>query len=765
MFKFSWLRFRVLSAAFLLGIGVGLLEATLVLVKRVLLDAFPYRDPSTIARLSVTEASLDSSREIGLSPAQLRKLSTLGQSLVDSFGSHDLSHEATIEVRGQAVEASACNLSGTVFEVLGVKPQIGRVFDEEKGPTAIVSSRFWTKHFSEERVGQVGFRSGGLLYTVIGVMPRRFFFPDESTEIWFNNIDESLNYPSIVRLRDPSALSALRMLLGEFSKELSGGLQLATDVERFDERILSDVRSPLIVSLGVSVLLLLSAMTSVLNLELTHLHESRTSQAIRTALGEPIAMGLSRYALRCLVIALTTASVSFAFARFLAWFLTTASPYQIPRIGQIDFQTDLLVLAVGAALLIALTLLAASLLFQRRQSLGALWTGARTQSRKTFGFRRATSIVQVGISTVVLWVGCLAAFEFYDLRGRSLGYEADRLSTAQVRLRRSQYQSKAAVDNLLEDILARMSQAFASAAFSTALPMGGFQNEATVSATDNVEHSAKTAFNEVSPSYFRTMGMKLHRGRFFTAEYSGIPPAVVNRTLARLILPDLDPLGKTIQVGSNQYQIVAVAEDVRQISLDLDPLPEVIVPFSAPIVPAVRTRMYLEGRTAGSDPRLEAFAIVATDLNPDLRVVDVQTQESRLERFLAPPRFWARVAAISGLLALSLTIASIASLTALLTAARSREFAIRMAVGSSPKRILLLVLRSGLWWTLLGLSCGVVACWMIAKVLESLVPQVGQATLSTLAIVVVIVVTTTIMASWFPARQAGRADPVHCLKG
>jgi predicted permease len=276
----------------------------------------------------------------------------------------------------------------------------------------------------------------------------------------------------------------------------------------------------------------------------------------------------------------------------------------------------------------------------------------------------------------------------------------------------------------------------------------------------------------VTPGYFEAMGLKLLQGRFFDSRdgFAGPMAMVVNRSFTEKYLPGRDPLGRSVGIGSSpdslRYTIVGVVENVHHNGLTREVKPQ----FYAPVgqfarAPGNTTRSFsLIVKTVGEPMQLAPrVRQVIREMDPRLPVSEIRSMDDVVAASIAEPRFAMGLLALFGVLALVLSAIGIFGIVAQVVAARAHEFGIRMALGATPRSLVGLSLRTGVFQTVAGLVVGIAAAFALTRALSGLLHGVTPTDLPTFAAVIVVTGVVSLLASIGPARRALRTDPMTVL--
>ncbi len=691
----------------------------------------------------------------------------------------------TEQVLGQAA-------TGDYFDVLGVRPHVGRLFrptdDVEPGAHRVVvlSHALWMRRYGGDPavVGRA-VPVGAEAYEVIGVAPPGFagarnvgsppllWVPtmqrgtfrgmplyEEWGSSWvflvgrlaegvsFAEAEASMRVVS-ERLRQADPVNADMLVL------LEQGVGLDPSERRQAEQL------SLILLLIVGLVLLL-ACTNVANLSLARATARRAEVGVRFALGA----GRSRVARQLVVESALLAALATTFAVPIVLladdFLPVLFPYAVTVSLGADARVFVFLVAVGglAGLLFAL---APAWTLSRQAAIDSLRGGATTPGRVRTRLRDGLVVAQLGLSLGLVAAAMLLGRSVSNAATADPGFDPSSLTAAFVDLQSTGRYDEVSGRRLASE-LARAAAAMPSvrsATLANQTPLVGGHSRATVrpEGRDDVEFEAE--YNVVGPRYFETMGIDIVRGR----PLGGLddePEAVVvvNEALARMFWPGEDPVGKRL-AGDPEWLVVGVAGDVQMRSLRAPPNPGVYYPLSQ----AYSSRMVLHlAAEPGRRPTAAEIRGTVATLDPELPVSTVVDLESALTSSMAETRTIGYLVGAFALLALTLAVVGLYGLVSYGAAQRVREIGIRLALGAEPRSLVHLVLARGVAISLLGVVLGLGVAYALGRALRSLLFRVEPTDGLALAGAALLLMATATLGAWLPARRAGQVDPTRSLR-
>jgi putative ABC transport system permease protein len=794
-------------AVLTLALGIGANTAIFSVANGVLLRPLPYHRAD---RLVMIWGHRTQEPQADLSVAEYWDLTEQSRSFSQVAAYVD--GTATLTGGGVPERLRAGYLTGGALSVLGVTPAVGRGFTAEEdlpnGPRAVLlSDALWRRRFGADPsiVGRV-LTLDDAPTTVIGVMPAGFQLPSDYTgagmELWSplqldpaaNRSDRGWHFlQAIGRLRDgvtvegaSTEVSALmRGMLAryptEYTPEFNGS---ATTVA---QEVTGDVRPAILVLLGAVGLLLLIACANVAGLLLARAEARQREIALRTALGAGRRRLIRQLLTESLLLASAGAALGVILAAWGVQGLVLAAPASLPRLAEIGIDGRVLVFTLVLTLLTGLLFGLAPALHSVRPDLAqALTEGGRagTAGGHRQLLRRVLVGGQVAIALVLLTGAGLLVQSFLRLRQVDPGFRPDGLLTARVELSTKRFTAAAARREFYRDLVDRLSHlpGVKSAAIARALPMTGrleigdwsfiLEGRAASPPLPTDYHPAD--WQVVTPGYFGALGIPLREGRDFTeADRVGAPGAViVNRTLARQVWSNQDPVGQRILLGGGGVDsvwrtVVGVVGDVRHRGLSEAARPEMYLPYAQfPAgTGAPPAAMYVALRVAGDPEALTAqLRATVAALDADTPVAETQTMEAAMGAWAAERRLIMLLVSGFAVIALLLGAVGIYGVMAHLVSQREREIGIRMALGAAPEQILRLVVSQSALVVGGGILAGVAGALAVTRLLAGLLfhirptdPLTFTGTALTLAVVAA-------GATLLPAMRAVRTDPAHALR-
>ncbi len=777
------------AAVLTLGLGIGATTAMFSVADGILLR--PLAFPAEGRLITVCEQY----------PGAMPDWCTISPPNVEDIAARSRSIEAIGLGRSEAVRIRTATGSELLdagiatpgmFEALGVKPERGRVLQPRDltgrdGAVAVITDEMWRARFgaASDIPGRV-IDLDGQPVTIVGVMPPGYVLPrSEWIQLWrpvpFDPRDEQNRnwhgFAAYARLRPGVSMDAARADLARVAGQLrrehfatTPGWGLA--LESLRDLEIGGVRPLLLVFMGAVLLVLLVACANLANLLLARAVARSRELSLSAALGASRARLVRSLLCEALLLSLGGAVVGMA----LAWLGTRAfklfAPPTIPRLDEVHVDGRVLLFAlaaaVGSGLIFALL---PALRVTRLELSGALREGARTATGRRGRLRPTLVVAELALAATLLAGAGLLVRNFRAMSTWAPGFEEEHLTTFQLFASESRYADDAAVSLLWQRIEAavRAAPGVRSVAEASAGPIfggGDGVQEIRREGASATGAAVTAAWFDVSPTYFRTLGVPVLRGRDIDEhDLPGAPPvALVNRSLERRLWPGGVPLGARISLpGKNNlsFQVVGVVRDVPPILPGTPPAPELY--WSNRQHPRWAT-YFIVRSTVPPDRLTRLLRSSVTSVDPEMAPSTITTVPQLIAHKLVRPRFNMLLLAVFAATALALAAVGTYGLLAYLVSQRTREFGVRMALGCRPRRVVTGVLREGLALALAGMAIGAAGAAVLGRALAHAVqgtrPFDATSLLASLAILAGVVV----VACALPARRASRIDPVAALR-
>jgi predicted permease len=707
------------------------------------------------------------------------------------------------------------DVTPSLFPMLQASPAIGRLFvDGDERPraphVAILSHALWQRAFGgrADVVGQT-VRFDSTTYTIVGVMPASFAFPDRETAAWLPLYVPPVTEPgrkgwtisifqAIGRLRPgitAAQASAEGTARGRSVVDIdvvsmavfgSRGASIVSAVPML-QALTADVKPAILILFAAVTLLLVTATANVASLQLARVASRSRELAIRVALGAGRGRLVRQSLVEGLLLGLLGGAAGLALAAMMERALPAILPAGFPRVDDValTWRIQLFAAAVSGLAGIGCGLLPA-LQSRRRDLVPALAEDARAPSgggvrTRTARLRGAIMVAQVAIACVLLVGASLLTRSFVRLLNADLGYDPTNLLSARLVLADGVFkpQQRLAILDEIRQRLAATSGVI-HAAYANSLPFSGGEplTSFPLKGRDGRVVQVQTGVRQVSPGYFAVMGQRLVEGRDFVDAdaASSQPSVIVNREFARKYLDGkalgwaLTGSGDKPPASTIDRPIVGVVEDTVRHDVTDEPQPEIYYVAShaadaLSVQQVLATDLILIVRTS-SDPRalvpsLQAIAAAAAPAAP---LESVMTMRDRVGESLAKPRLYATLLGTFAVFALVIAAVGLFGVLSYSVALRAREIGVRSALGAQVRDIVGLVLLQSMAIALTGVAVGIVASFWIAKALQQFLYGVTAHDAVSFVIVGAVLIIVAAFATVVPAKRAASVDPVSVLR-
>jgi putative ABC transport system permease protein len=792
------------TAVLTLALGIGANTAIFSVISGVLLRPLPYREPSRLVFLWSTSRSLP--RE----PLTPGRLLDFRQQLTSVSGFAGISHvPLNLTGTGDPERVSGSSVSSSFFDVLGVQPLVGDTF--HSGATdsraVVMSHNLWTRRFDSDRsiVGRQIILNGNA-YTVVAVMPANFDWPAitpiaghfNGPELWVPGTSRDIPRTPIDTGQDLSTnrrsgylRAVARLKEGVTVEQASGEAELIAQrlaqlypnddggrgatVVPLREQFVGHVRKPMLVLLAAVAFVLAIACANIASLLLGRSAARRREVAVRAALGATRPRIVRQFLTEAMVLAFAGAAAGLLLALWSQRWLTSLASAGLPGAEHALLDSRVLLFTLALSVL---TGIFCGLVPARQASRPELNSdlgegGMRASTGRRAGRIRDVLVAgQIAVALVLLVGAGLLLRSFHALSQVDTGIDTRNLLTFDLFLsgERAQFQSRqvAFYDEALRSITALPGVRDAGAAVT--LPIGGDDFAAGFwiegQPTPLPGQEPRAGYQVVTGGYFRTMGIPILSGRDFrsgdTRDATAV--AMVNRTFARQQWPGEDPIGRRLKIGRTDaawMTVVGVVGDIRHMGPGTPPRPEVYQPHSQSSFPFMAFVVRTEGPPA---PLVPSIRGAITRLDSAQPISGVKTMEEHIAQALSRPKVLSTLVAGFGALALSLALVGVYGVMAYSVAQRTREIAIRSALGAPAREVMRMILAKAVFLAAAGVACGLLLAIAASRALGGMLFEVTPTDASTYAIVVVVLTSVSLLAAAIPARRATRIDGAQVLR-
>lgn len=800
----SLLRARAYALAVVvtLGLGIGANTAIFSIIYGVLIQPLPYAQGDRLVFLRQPQTA-GVVGDMGFSVHDIQDIRARSRSLESVAEYHAMTF--TLLGRGEAELVQTGVVSTHYFELLGMRPIVGRDFvesDDRSGaePVLILSYGYWQRRFGgDESIVGEAMEMNGRMHNIIGVLPPVPQFPDQNDVYMTTSSCPVRSDPAMVENRNMRMMSVFGRALPGVAVEQVGtdmegvAAQLAAEYpEAYDasagqtfeatllkEELVQNARPVFLTLLATAGLVLLIACANVANLGLARLSRRSQEMSLRAALGAGTGRLFRQLLTENLVLALAGGAVGVLVASFGHDVLVGFAARFTPRAHEATLSLPVLGFTLAASILAGLVFGLAPAWTAGRRLAAGLREGKGNAGPGRGRVQAGLVVAQVALAFVLV-IGCgLTVRSFWLLQRVDPGFDPVNVlsmdvtlngmnSTLSVPERRDFYFA------LAERLGAMAGVEAVGLTSGRALDQEAMVMQVGIRAEGNAEQDvarlAQATGQLASEGYLPAMGIPLVEGRAFTsadADLTGFV-AMVSESFARTFFPGVSPLGRTFEQcfpwnGQCQgpFEVVGVVADHRDRSLESDPAPRFYRASRQSALPGGTVVI----RTTG-DPsaRARQFIDVVHELNPDAPVSAVATLEERVNEALAPRRLTMVLLTLFALVALAVSLAGIAGVVSFSVSQRTREIGVRLALGATPKEVLMQITGRGALMVGAGLSLGVGAAAAARHFASTLLWGIPALDPTTWLGALVVLGSVSMLACWLPARRATTIDPLEALR-
>ncbi|MGB2590219.1 MAG: ABC transporter permease [Candidatus Acidiferrum sp.] len=786
-----------LVAILTLALGIGANTAIFTIVYGVLLRPLPFPHPERIVELA--ESYKEQSDEMDIDYRALKRLQTYKEPFENIAGYTAVGYNLAVgnaaeHLRGMPVDSS-------YFSVLGIHPALGRDFTPEDNAgdgqrVAIISHNLWARRFGSDPalIGH-NILLNGESFTLVGVMPRDFAaiaiatdLPNSgSADVWTplalvaDTAGSGGNIGVLARLKPnvtPAQLQAqMNIVTQDFRREFPEvvGKELVISFRPYLQMIGAEVRPFLLLLLGSIGFVLLIACANVANLFLARGSLRGREIAVRIAMGASPGRLFQQLLTESMLVALAGGALGLLVAYLGLGSLLALAPVDLPRTSDVHLSGQVFVFTFLISILTGVLFGLAPALEASRTGINEALKEGAGRSSASPGRARLRQLLVVGefaISVILLAGAGLMIATFSKLLHTDPGFNPHQILSAQFWLIGSNYNSESQIATFDRAIVQRLEAipgVDAAAVVAAGLPLERGGNEG-VRVTNSTE-AFSTDYREITPGYFRALGIPLRQGRFFSDSDSETTNnvAIINQAFARKHFPGRNPVGDHIFHGKTVWEIVGVVGDVKSY-LDRPAPPTTFIPaaqasydvskvFEGWFPRSILVRSSVDPLSLSRSVR---DAIAAVDST--VPTGSVRSMEQVLSHSLALRSFMMFLLGLFASLALILASVGIYGVISFAVSQRTREIGVRMALGAHPRDVLRLILGEGLKLVLAGVVLGIIAALALTRLLSTLVYGVSATDPFIFLSVVTLLVAVALAACFVPARRAMRVDPIVALR-
>jgi len=781
-----------LVAVLTLALGIGANTAIFSVVDGVLLRPLPYRDADRLVTIASTVSGMPGSGAgpaVALSYPDYEDIAKLDDAVAGIAAySNDRYNLANTE---EPRELQVTRTTADLFSVLGVSPLIGRTFSasETRDPLAIISHSLWISSFRGDTsvLGRM-ISLDEKTFTIVGVMPAGFAFPDAGSDVWIP-IGWALAdapatagtrmyraFSTVARLAPDASLEKLRGDLDLLGRRVTASAQATSkfgDGETFEanllrDQIVGDARRPLLILLGAVALVLLIACVNAANLLVARANTREKEFAVRRAIGAGRWAIARQLLVESVLLALGAALAGLGLVALGRHLLAAQLPqgYVVGIDGTVLGFTALLAVATGLGFGVVPSL---------RASARALEQALRESAGGTVGRprRRARDVLvvsEVALALVLLVGSALLVRSFIGLNAVDPGFDPRGLLAARIRLTPARYSTTSQQRAFFDDLVRRLGTrpGVRAVTFADGPPLSGTGNRVGMNPRDvrpdDPDQFLAIRETHVGPDFFSTMRIPVLQGRAFTtADREGSTPVcVVSRGLAHRLWPHANPLGQGGPGRRGPCTVVGIVGDVRGEALEREGGPAIYTPAAQSDRSAAE--MWVMVRSAHPLRVVPELRLAVRAEDRTQPIASISTYDAVIRQRYASLKLITTLITLFAGLALVLAVIGIAGVTAYAVSQRTRELGIRIALGARAIDVLGLLLSETVVLVAVGLAIGLAAAFGVTRTLRSLLYGVTSTDLVTFGGAALALGLVALAATYVPARRAGRVNPVEALR-
>lgn len=792
-------------AVLTLALGIGSSTAIFSVVDAVLLRPLPYPQQERIVELRELD---ENGKGMAFADPNFDDLRARSHGF-EALARYAVGPDAVVG-GSEPVQTDVCLASSDFFRVLAVQPALGRLITPEglaeNKEIAVVSFGFWKRFLgARSTLDGTTLRLENRTFAVIGVLPPEMEFPPRA-DVWIpaeiyppTPSRTAHNWRVTGRLKASVSLAQARVEARALGRQLKSENGSKTDAVAFGvsplrERFVRDIRTVLFVVCGAVALLLVIACSNVANLLLVRATARRQEMAVRSALGASRWRLARQFLLETILLTISAGGLGVILAFWGVDLILAAYRGNLPQIGRIGVNSTVLVFTLGVSLLVGLVLgLVPAFSASRRQLQEDLQSAGRGKwtSRSSIRFRNFLIVSQVALTLMLLVGAGLLGRSFQRLMQVNPGFQTE---TAITMMLSTQFSEDPAAQRQPAQFYHELMERLRSLPGVTAVgavsfpPMSGYKPNGTFIIEDGskpattitelseqltaLAGTGKTGdadYRTASAGYFTTLGIPLRRGRLFQESDGPDAPhaAVISETMARRFWPNEDPIGRQIQFGNMDgdlklLHVVGVVGDVRDENLETEPRPIIYSNYFQRRLSPAGFCIVLRGR-GDAATLIDTMRRTTRAMNPEF-AMKFQTMQQIVSASLDTRRFSMVMLGAFAAAALLLAMVGLYGIMAYITAQRTTEIGIRMALGAPRGDMLRMILRHSLLLVGAGVAVGILAAVGTTRLLASMLYGIGSADLGTYVGVVLLLGLAALLASYVPARRAMKVDPMIALR-
>jgi predicted permease len=781
-----------------LALAIGANTAIFSLINDLFVRGLPFKEPSRIVHLFAGDKSRNLV-DIAISAPRFQHYRE-GQTLFDGFACENI-FAITLTGVGDPVQVFGGRVTSNYFDVLGVRPTLGRNFlaeEEEGADVALVTKTFWQKRLGgDPNVIGRSITLDGTPHTIIGVlpnMPALWFGPNPFVgEVWTTKPFQlpGFSYERMMRgtgflrvigrikpgLTVEQVRAALPTLEQDYRAHYATNIDSTaeTSVKTLPQDVTENIRAGFATLFAAVCFVLLIACSNVANLLLVRFSGRRREIALRMAIGASRSSIVRLFVWESLLVSVFAG----ALGAFVAWRLVPLVPKMASNFLPLEGNTasslsvEVLAFTIGLSILTGLVMgIYPALQASHADLVGSLKEGGRgtSGSVRQQRFRKILIGAQVALSVTLLAGAALLITSFIRLTQQNLGFQPHNLWVGAINLPIAQYPDQAVRQRFVERTVAalRDTSGIESAAVSSDIPLNGGNRTLYARADLDVpptERRASAPSHDIAPGYLKTWGIPLIAGREFDDHdvAGGRNVCLISQTGAKKVFPNENPIGKTLLVTSNStpVEIVGIVGDVRSQRVAELPEMEFYLPWAQENFPflsiAIRSSLKVDAIT-----KLVQSAV--TKVDPGIAIAIPEMMDTVVAQARGQARLMMWLLGIFAGVAVLLASIGIYGAVAYSVEQRTGEIGVRMALGAQTRDVLGLIVNQGMRPVIIGLAIGIVSAFALGRLLTTQLYEVSAHNPALLAASTVLLAAIALIACLVPARRAAHVDPIQALR-
>ena len=760
------------------ALGIALSTAVFSVGKSLLVDALPYREAERAVMVWVTNPRQGYDRDVTSYPRLLawREHSQL----IETFAAYAF-RRAVLTGLSDPEQLRLVRATPEFFQVVRSEPVVGRFFapTEEEAAVVVLSHGLWQRRFGGQpnAVGQT-LRLDSIPYTIIGVLPPSFQFPERDVDAWVpfrptpdDRQSSAFWLQTVARLKPGVSLAQAQQEMTAIAARLGAerpeDRELGVALVGLRDEIAGPFKPALIMLTAAVLGVLAIACVNVAGMLTARGAARRREVAIRTAVGASRRRVLRQLLTEAIVLFVLGGVLGVILGSVLLRLLVRVAPPTLSWLTDVSLDGPMLAVGLGMS---ALTGVIFGVLPSWKAAgadvVEVVASGVKGAGRGGLSprFRWALVVSQITIATIVVSAASLSLTSLVHAQRVDLGFEPANVLTARVQLPSTKYPDAPARQQFFERLLERSRALPGVTGVAAASVVLGPSNSSSFTIEGRPEPIQQPlTFDIITPDFFQVLQVPLLRGRSFSDRDTadGQLVAIINETTAKTHWPNEDPLGKRFTFGGNQWMtVVGIVADTRRAGVDQSMRTESYQPYTQD--PGSMTVLI---RTAGEPTAIvAALRAVVRELDPEQPLARVAPLEELIDNQTASRRFNTWLLGAFGVAAITLTAIGLYSLLAYLVALRQHEMAVRLAIGGTPGQVLGLIVRHVSWVVGIGVSLGLAGALTAARSMRSLLFGIEPWDPLSQVVTIALLGAVAVVAAWIPARRAMRVDPAMVLR-